>query len=83
MITLYCFKTIFEGGVGETKDLRAQWALEEMGLGGTPELLVFNQSDRLAAGEAEAIATRAGGVAISALRGLGLRDLLEEVAKRS
>lgn len=32
MITLYCFKTIFEGGVGETKDLRAQWALEEMGL---------------------------------------------------
>ena len=32
MITLYCFKTIFEGGVGETKDLRAQWALEETGL---------------------------------------------------
>ena len=28
MITLYGFKTIFEGGVGETKDLRAQWALE-------------------------------------------------------
>ena len=26
MITLYAFKTIFEGGVGETKDLRAQWA---------------------------------------------------------
>ena len=32
MITLYGFKTIFEGGVGETKDLRAQWALEEVGL---------------------------------------------------
>jgi glutathione S-transferase len=32
MITLYAFKTIFEGGVGETKDLRAQWALEEAGL---------------------------------------------------
>ena len=32
MITLYGFKTIFEGGVGETKDLRAQWALEETGL---------------------------------------------------
>jgi glutathione S-transferase len=32
MITLYAFKTIFEGGVGETKDLRAQWALEETGL---------------------------------------------------
>ena len=32
MITLYAFKSIFEGGVGETKDLRAQWALEETGL---------------------------------------------------
>jgi len=32
MITLYAFKAIFEGGVGETKDLRAQWALEETGL---------------------------------------------------
>jgi len=52
-----------------------------MGLGDTPELLVFNQSDRLAAGEADAIAARAGGVAVSALRGLGLRALLEEVEK--
>jgi glutathione S-transferase len=32
MITLYGFGTIFEGGIGETKDLRAQWALEELGL---------------------------------------------------
>ena len=32
MITLYAFKTIFPDGVGETKDLRAQWALEETGL---------------------------------------------------
>lgn len=32
MITLYGFKNIFEGGMGETKDLRAQWALEETGL---------------------------------------------------
>jgi glutathione S-transferase len=32
MITLYGFANIFEGGVGETKDLRAQWALEELGL---------------------------------------------------
>jgi glutathione S-transferase len=32
MITLYGFKGIFEGGIGETKDLRAQWALEETGL---------------------------------------------------
>ncbi|HEU5076162.1 MAG TPA: glutathione S-transferase family protein [Polyangiaceae bacterium] len=32
MITLYGFGTIFPGGHGETKDLRAQWALEEIGL---------------------------------------------------
>jgi glutathione S-transferase len=32
MITLYGFGNIFPGGVGETKDLRAQWALEELGL---------------------------------------------------
>ena len=32
MITLYAFANIFEGGVGETKDMRAQWALEETGL---------------------------------------------------
>lgn len=32
MITLYAFGTIFADGVGETKDLRAQWALEETGL---------------------------------------------------
>ena len=32
MITLYGFRTIFPAGIGETKDLRAQWALEESGL---------------------------------------------------
>lgn len=32
MITLYGFGHIFPEGVGETKDLRAQWALEEIGL---------------------------------------------------
>jgi glutathione S-transferase len=32
MITLYGFGTIFPQGVGETKDLRVQWALEETGL---------------------------------------------------
>lgn len=32
MITLYAFGTIFPDGIGETKDLRAQWALEETGL---------------------------------------------------
>jgi glutathione S-transferase len=32
MITLYGFGNIFADGIGETKDLRAQWALEELGL---------------------------------------------------
>jgi glutathione S-transferase len=32
MITLYGFGRIFPEGVGETKDLRVQWALEETGL---------------------------------------------------
>jgi glutathione S-transferase len=32
MITLYGFGRIFPEGIGETKDLRAQWALEELGL---------------------------------------------------
>ena len=32
MLTLYGFGRIFPAGVGETKDLWAQWALEETGL---------------------------------------------------
>jgi glutathione S-transferase len=32
MITLYGFGRIFPAGIGETKDLRVQWALEETGL---------------------------------------------------
>lgn len=32
MITLHAFGNMFPGGIGETKDMRIQWALEEMGL---------------------------------------------------
>lgn len=32
MITLYGFRRIFPEGVGETKDLRVEWALQETGL---------------------------------------------------
>ena len=56
--------------------------LDDMKLGTTPELLVFNQIDRLEPGIGRAIAARHGGVAISALRGIGLDALLERV-KRS
>jgi glutathione S-transferase len=32
MIILHALANMFPGGVGETKDMRVQWALEEMGL---------------------------------------------------
>jgi GTP-binding protein HflX len=50
--------------------------LADIGLEHAPELLVFNQADRLPPGEAEAIAARLGGVAISALKSTGLPELL-------
>ena len=50
--------------------------LDEIGVASTPELLVFNQIDRLAPGVGDAIAARHGGVAISALTGHGLSELV-------
>ena len=49
--------------------------LQEIGLQ-APELLVFNQIDRMGNGEGVALARRHGGVAVSALRRTGLRRLL-------
>lgn len=46
-----------------------------------PELLVFNQIDRMEDGEGEALARRHGGVAVSALRRTGLRGLLERAER--
>jgi GTP-binding protein HflX len=51
--------------------------LDAIGLGATPELLVFNQIDRLGPGLGEALAERYGGVAISALHRAGLGKLIE------
>jgi GTP-binding protein HflX len=51
--------------------------LDDIGQSDTPELLVFNQIDRLAKGLGEALAARHGAVAISALEGIGLHRLLE------
>jgi GTP-binding protein HflX len=56
--------------------------LADIGLAGTPEVLVFNQADRLPPGAGAAIAERHDGVAVSALRGEGLAELLERVAKQ-
>jgi len=50
--------------------------LESIQLGDTPELLVFNRIDLLTPGLGEAIAQRHGGVAVSALTGAGLRELI-------
>ena len=50
----------------------------ELGLDQKPELLVFNQIDRLEGEDASAIARRYQAIPISALRGIGLRELLTE-----
>jgi len=50
--------------------------LDEIGRRDIPELLVFNQIDRLPPGAGRSLADRFGGVAISALTGLGLQELL-------
>jgi GTP-binding protein HflX len=49
--------------------------LREIGID-APELLVFNQIDKLGGGEGLAMARRHDGVAVSALQRTGLRDLL-------
>jgi GTP-binding protein HflX len=50
--------------------------LDDIGIE-APELLVFNQIDKLKDGEGEAVARRHDGVAVSALKRTGLRTLLE------
>jgi GTP-binding protein HflX len=50
--------------------------LREIGQDQTPELLVFNQADRMNNGEAQAIASRLGGMAVSAITREGLAEFL-------
>jgi GTPase len=50
--------------------------LDELGLGETPELLVFNKVDRLAAGDGHPLAARYGAVAVSAIERTGLTELV-------
>jgi GTP-binding protein HflX len=50
--------------------------LGDLGLSGKPELLVFNQADRLPEDEIAALARRYDAIPISALEGSGLRELL-------
>ena len=51
--------------------------LREIGLDEVPELLVFNKIDRLPPGQGAALAGQHRAVAVSALEGTGLADLLE------
>jgi GTP-binding protein HflX len=55
--------------------------LDDLGLTDAPELLVFNKADQLPPGEAEAIAERLGGVAVSAISRAGLANLLTNAEK--
>ena len=50
--------------------------LAEVGVESIPELLVFNQIDRLPRGAGAALALRQQGVAISALQGIGLGEVI-------
>jgi GTP-binding protein HflX len=52
--------------------------LDGIGISDTPELLVFNQIDRLPAREARALLENNAGVAISALKRIGLQELLSD-----
>ena len=52
--------------------------LDGIGISDTPELLVFNQIDRLPGGEAKALLENNAGVAISALKRIGLQELLSD-----
>jgi len=55
--------------------------LGELGLDDKPELLVFNQIDRLPADEIETFAARYGAIPVSALERIGLRELLTEAER--
>jgi GTP-binding protein HflX len=66
----------FERRIAAVRDV-----LEELGLSDKPEVLVFNQVDRLPEGAAEVLERRHGCVAVSALRRTGLTKLLETVGE--
>jgi len=60
----------------ERRTAAVRKVLDEIGIRDTPELLVFNQIDRLPAGEARSLLGNHAGVAISALKRIGLERLL-------
>jgi GTP-binding protein HflX len=53
--------------------------LTDLGLGEKPEVLILNKCDRLDPAEVQGLARRVAGTPISALKGLGVEDLLAVV----
>ncbi|HUT77113.1 MAG TPA: GTPase HflX [Polyangia bacterium] len=67
------------------RDDQIRWVeriLTDLGLQGTPRLLVFNKADRLPPGEAATLAAERDGVAIAAVDRDTLRPLLERISRR-
>ena len=62
----------------ERRTAAVRKVLDGIGISDTPELLVFNQIDRLPNGEAKALLENNAGVAISALKRIGLQELLSD-----
>lgn len=56
--------------------------LQDLGLSGLPQMLVFNKSDLVQDFEAQAIARKAEGVAVSAKSGWGIEALVEHISKK-
>lgn len=66
----------------EAKHRAVEGLLEELGLAEIPRLAVMNKADLLPPGQAEALARRQGGVAVSAARRRGLGRLIEAAEER-
>jgi len=66
----------------EQKVQAVERLLEELDLGEIPRLTVINKADLLPEGQAEAIAQRYEGVAVSALRRKGFRELIHAAEER-
>ena len=67
----------------EEREAAVNAVLEEIGAGERPSLLVLNKADRADPERLRAmVAARAGSVAVSAVTGEGLDDLLERVSSR-
>ena len=56
--------------------------LADMELGDLPEILVLNKIDRISEEELEILVRETGGIAVSAIKGEGINELLYAIGKR-